>query len=181
MWAQCELINFVIMNTYASTHNLKYKVPLIFKLSLQLVSIRFRASKSVSLSIEFVNGKTVVNSKNFHKLEAIAYETILRETIDMPVVAFYDSRKGRFLPQSVDINILSNHGGFNKKLGTGAINISQILNAQALVSREQIKLEKCIDKGALLNIKAIFEFKGSHTVSDVDSLEQSQFSLSTIR
>ena len=169
------------MNTYASTHNLKYKVPLIFKLSLQLVSIRFRAAKPMSLSLEFVNGKTVVNSKNFHKLEANAYETILRETIELPIVAFYDSRKGRFLPLSVDMNILSNHGGFNKKMGTGTINISQILNVQALVSREQVKLEKCTDKGALLNLKVIFEFKGSHIANEVDSLEQSQFSLSTIR
>lgn len=169
------------MNTYASTHNLKYKIPLVFKLSLQLVSIRMRSPKPMSISLEFVNSKTVVNSKNFHKLEANAYETVLRETIDMPLIVMYDPRKARFLFQSVDVGVMSNHGGFSKKMGVGAINISQILNCHTLASREQLKLEKCFDKNALLNVKVVFEFKGTHTATDLDSFNQSRYSMSTLR
>lgn len=169
------------MNTYASTHNLKYKMPLVFKLSLQLVSIRLRSPKPISLSFEFSTGKTVVNSKNFHRLEANAYETVLKENIEFPIVATYDSRKSRFIPQIVEINILSNHGGFNKKMGNGSLNITQILNSKTLISREQIKIDKSIDKGAILNLKVIFEFKGTQSVNEFESLDQTKFSLSTIR
>ena len=169
------------MNTYASALNVKYKMPLVFKLSLQLVSVRLRLPKAVSLSFEFSTSKTVVSSKNFHRLEANSYETVLKETIELPVIAMYDTRKGRFTPQNVDINVLSNHGGFSKKMGYGSMNISQVLNAKALISREQVKLEKCIDKGALLNLKLVFEFKGTHSTNDIYSIDQSQFSLSTIR
>ena len=144
------------MNTYASTHNLKYKMPLVFKLSLQLVSVRLRLPKPASLCLEFVTGKTVVTSKNFHRHEANVYETILKETIELPIIAMYDTRKNRFMPQTVEVNVLSNHGGFNKKLGFGSFNVSQTLNSRALISREQVKLEKCIDKNAILNIKLVF-------------------------
>jgi len=169
------------MNTYASTHNLKYKVPLVFKLSLQLVSIRIRTPKSMSVSFEFTYAKTVVGSKNFHKLEANAYETVLRETVELPLVVMFDPRKNRFMSQSVEVGVMSNHAGFSKKMGSGSINVSQILNSQTLVSREQTKLEKCFDKNAVLNIKAVFEFRGTHNGNDLDSPSHSKFSLSTIR
>ena len=169
------------MNRYASTKNFKSKIPLVFNLSMQLVSIRFRSPKSISMSLEFSIAKTVVSSKNFHRLEANAYETVLKETIDLPIVAIYDSRKARFMPQTIDVGILSNHAGFNKKLANGSINISQMLNSKALVSREQIKLDKCVDKSAILNVKIILDFKGTQSVNEVDSIDQSKFSLSTIR
>ena len=169
------------MNTYASAHNLKYKVPLVFKLELQLVSVRLRVPKSMSLSFEFSAGKTIVSSKNFHRLEANAYETVLKETFELPIVVTYDYRKYRFSPQNIDINVLSNHGGFSKKMGIGSINVSNILNSKALVSREQVKLEKCMDKNAVLNLKAAFEFKGTHVTNEIESFTHSQISLSTIR
>lgn len=169
------------MNAYASTHNLKYKIPLVFRLNLQLVSIRIRTPKSMSVSFEFTYAKTVVGSKNFHKLEANAYETVLREAVDMPLIVMFDPRKNRFMSQSVEVAVMSNHAGFSKKMGAGSINVAQILNSQTLVSREQTKLEKCFDKNAILNIKATFEFKGTHSGSDLDSLSHSKFSQSTIR
>lgn len=169
------------MNTYAPGPHLKSKTPLVFRVALQLVSIRLRSPKPISVSFEFTNAKTVVNSRDYHKVEANAYETLLRETVDMPLVVVYDLRKGRFLAQAVEFSVLSNHSGFSKKMASGSVNVSQILNNQALISREQVKLEKCFDKAAVLNLKAAIEFKGVHCAMEAEALNFTKSSVSTIR
>lgn len=169
------------MNTYASALSLKYKMPLVFKVGLQLVSVRLRSSRPISVSFEFTNAKTVVASRDYHKVEPNAYETLLRETVDVPVVVMYDPRKGRFMAQTIDFSVLSNHSGFSKKMATGSLNVSQILNNHSLVAREQIKLEKCFDKAAVLNVKAVIEFKGTHSSIEAESINYTKSSLSTLR
>lgn len=167
------------MNAYASAHSLKYKMPLAFTVGIQLVSVRLRSPRPVSLSFEFTNAKTIVMSRNFHKVEPNAYETVLRETVDMPLVVMYDPRKARFMPQTIDFSVLSNHGGFSKKMASGAINVSPILNSQTLAFREQIKLDKCFDKNAALNIKTVFVFVGAQ--NEGEALSHTKFSGSAIR
>jgi len=156
-------------------------MPLVFNISLQLVSIRLRCPKPMSVAFEFTNAKTVVVSKNFHKVEANVYETVLREAVDMPLVVAYDPRKGRFISQAIEFNVLSNHGGFSKKIAAGAINVAQVLNTHTLISREQVKLDKCFDKNALLSVKVVLDFKGTHSGNDYESMHASKFNMSGIR
>lgn len=169
------------MNSYASSTNIKHRAPLSFRVAVHLVALRLRTPKALSVSFEFVHGATVVCSKNFHKIEANAYETVLREIVDVPVIVAYDPRKGRFTAQAIDFALLSNHGGFSKKMAVGSINVAQILNGQSLVSREQIKLDKCVDKAAQLNTKIVCDFRGPHVENQAETLPHMKYSVSTIR
>ena len=106
---------------------------------------------------------------------------MVREALELRLVVTYDARKDRFMAQSVELSVLSNHGGFCKRMGCGALSVSAILNARSLSSREQIKLEKCADKAALLNVKAVLELRGAHNAVELESFSHSKFSASALR
>lgn len=97
----------------------------------------------------------------------------------MPVVIPYDPRKDRFSSQTVQINVLFSNPKFSKKIASASLAVSQILNAKVLLSREKVKLEKCADKNAYLNLTAELEYKGP--ASDEDSINRSYFSLNNNR
>lgn len=167
------------MNQYCPVHTTRYKQPLLFKLFLRLKSIELRMPKSTNLMIEFVYGTNIVTSKNFHRVEAQALHTNLKEAVEMPIVVSYDIRKDRFSASSVVINIYHQSPNLSKKVASASLGIADILNAKVLIAGEKLKLEKCVDKNAYLNLTAELEYKGPHL--DSDSTNQSCLNTSRSR
>ena len=168
------------MNRNATTRHIKAKVPLLFQVSLQLSSIRYKLPKSTPIYFEFVNNKTITASENFHKLEANGAESSIRETIELPVLIHYESKKGYFVPNIVQVNVFTS-GSFGKKLATGSIDVTKPLNNKLTSSRETIKFEKGSDKNACLAFKLSLDFKKIYLMSEASSFEVSRFSISSIR
>lgn len=167
------------MNQYCPVHTTKFKRPLLFKLEMRMKSLELHISKPTNLLFEFTYGKSVICSKNFHRVDSQAFRATINETIEMPILIAYDPRKDRFSSQNVQINILFQNPKFSKKIATTSLAVSQILNSKVLLSREKLKLDKCSDKNAYLNLTAELEFRGS--ASEDDSVDKSYFSVSGSR
>lgn len=167
------------MNQYCPVHTTKYKRPLLFRLELRLKSIEMQTTKPSNLLFEFQFGKSVIHSRNFHRVDGHSFRANINETVEMMVVVPYDPRKDRFSSKAVQINVLFQHPKFSKKIASASLAISQILNAKVLLSREKLKLEKCADKSAYLNLTAELEYKGG--AHDDESIDKSYFSISNTR
>lgn len=162
------------MNQYCPVHTTKYKRPLLFRVELRLKSIELASSKASNLLFEFSFGKSIVHSKNFHRLDGQSYRANISETVELHAVVPYDPRKDRFSTAEVTINVLAQHPKFSKKIASASLSLSQILNARVLLSREKLKLERCADKSAYLNLTAELEYKGIAT--DEESIDKSYIS-----
>lgn len=122
------------MNQYCPVHTTKYKRPLLFRLELRLKSIEMRTAKHSNLLFEFQFGKSVIHSRNFHKVEGQSYRANIDETVEMMVVVPYDPRKDRFSAAAVQISVLTQFPKFSKKIASATLAVSQILNAKVLLS-----------------------------------------------
>ena len=167
------------MKQFCPVHTTKYTRPLLFRLELRLKTVELQTSKSLTLAFEFQFGKSVVHSKDFHRIDARSFRADVTEVVEMPIVVPYDPRKDRFSTKEVVINVLEKQAKLSKKIGTTKLAISQILNAKVMLSREKLKLEKCDDKSAYLNLTAELEYKGN--APEDESIDKSYFSLNHSR
>lgn len=167
------------MNQYCPVHTTRYKRPLLFRVELRLKSIELFNSKPANLLFEFAFGKSVVHSRNFHRLDGHAIRATINETVELCVVVPYDPRKDRFSSTSISVSVLSQHAKFSKKIASATLPLSQILNSRVLLSREKLKLDKCADKSAYLNLTAELEYKGLAGIDE--SMDKSCLSISKHR
>lgn len=159
-------------------HATKYKRSLSFNLEVRLKSIELHIEKPVNLRFEFTYGKSVICTKNFHRVDGRSFRAKVEETVEFPVTVSYDPRKDYFSSHNLEINVLFQNPKFSKKIASTSLSIAQILNARVVLSREKLKLEKCSDKNAYINLTAELEFKGA---GNNQSMDRSIHSLSKLR
>lgn len=169
------------MIKFCDLHANKYKRPLLFKLSLRLINIELYSQKRSNLQFELLNNKSIIHSKKFHNVSPGIPKTNLDEEFHIPVIVYYDPRKKRFAVYNIQINILSNHTRFSRKMATTVFQLSQMLNAGVLYSKEKLKLAKCTDKNSFLEVRAELELRDIEDLNEGESLDDSYLISSVLK
>ena len=155
---------------------------LFFITHIKIKTIQMTTSKLGDLSFEFVYGKNIIVSKGFHSIDSKTRIKSVNETLEVPMQAVFDRRKGRFSTDPVSINILNHHLSFNKKVGVVTLNLSEVLNSQKTYLIGNYRIDKCADKAALLTIGIHLKFIGFNLNPESSSqIDESYFSVSSIR
>jgi hypothetical protein len=155
---------------------------LFFITSVKLKTIQMTTQKIGDLSFEFVYGKNIMVSKGFHTIDSKSRVKSLNETIEIPMQAIFDRRKGRFSTDLVQINIVNHHLSFNKRIGVVSLNLSEVLNSQKTYIIGNYKVDKCVDKMAVLSLGIHLKFIGFNLNPETSGqIDESYFSVSSLR
>jgi hypothetical protein len=155
---------------------------LFFITSVKLKTIQITTQKIGDLSFEFVYGKNIMVSKGFHTIDSKTRIKSINETVEIPMQAVFDRRKNRFSTDSIQLNIINHHLSFNKRIGVVSLNLSEVLNSQKTYLIGNYRIEKCVDKAAMLTLGIHLKFIGFNlNPQSSDKIDESYFSVSSIR